>query len=199
MNNTNEKTNYLVRLALLTAIIIFMTVTPFGYLNVGPFAVTFLTIPVIIAAITMGEGAGAFLGLVFGITSFVNAFKSPMGTVLLSINPIYTFILCIFPRVLEGYLCALIFKLLNKNNDNKLWKVTLGSLSCPLFNTLLYMSTLILLFGNTDYIMNMRAGKNILAFVVSFVGIQAVVEAVVCTIIGSAVSVAIMKYLKSKN
>ena len=75
--------------------------------------------------------------------------------------------------------------------------VIVSGASCPILNTILYMSTLILLFGNTEYILNMRAGQNILMFVVSFVGMQAVVEAVVCTVIGAAVSVAIIKFLKS--
>ena len=199
MISTNEKTTLLVRNALLSAIIVFMAITPFGYLNIGPFAVTFLTVPVIIGAVTLGEGSGAVLGLVFGITSFLNAFKSPMGTVLLSINLVYTFILCIVPRILEGYLCGIIFKLLTKKRDKKLWKVTIASLSCPLLNTILYMSFLVILFGNTDYILNLRQGQSIIMFVVTFVGIQAIVELVVCTLIGSAVSASILKYFKSEK
>lgn len=199
MNNTNDKTMFLVRNALLSAIIVFMAITPLGYLNIGPFAVTFLTVPVIIGAVTLGTGSGAFLGLVFGLTSFFNAFKSPMGTMLLSISPVYTAILCIVPRVLEGYLCALVFKLLNSKKDNKIWKITLSSLSCPVLNTILYMSFLVILFGNTQYIQNMRQGQSIIMFIVTFVGVQAVVEAVVCTIIGSAVSTSILKYFKSEK
>ena len=195
MNNTNT----LVRAALLSAIIFFMALTPLGYLNIGPFAVTFLTVPVIIGAITTGKGMGAFLGLMFGVTSFMNAFKSPMGTFFLSINPIYTFILCIVPRILEGYLCGLIFELINKKRDNKLWKVSLSSLSCPVLNTVLYMSFLIILFGNTNYIQNMRGGNNIFMFVIAFVGVQAVVEALVCTVLGTVISTSLLKYFKKQG
>lgn len=53
----SSKVSTLVRLALLSAIIVIMAFTPLGFLNIGPFAITFLTIPVIIGAITMGPAA----------------------------------------------------------------------------------------------------------------------------------------------
>ena len=196
MSNSNDKIMFLVRNALLSAIIVLMSFTPLGYLPIGPFSVTFLTVPVLVGAITMGNGSGAFLGLVFGITSLVNAAfgKSQMGLILFQINPFYTAVLCIIPRILEGYLCGLLFELLNRKKDNKLWKVSLSSLSCPVLNTVLYMSFLIILFGNTSYIQNMRGGNNVFMFVVAFVGIQAVVEAVVCTLCGTVISASLLKY-----
>ena len=80
-------TQTLTRVALLCAVLLLMSFTPLGYMPLGPFAVTFLTIPVIVGALTSGPAIGALLGLVFGITSFINAFSNAMGTVLLNINP----------------------------------------------------------------------------------------------------------------
>lgn len=195
----NAKTQTLTRVALLCALLLLMSFTPLGYMPIGPFAVTFLTIPVIVGAVTSGPAVGAFLGLIFGLTSFANAFSSAMGGVLLNINPIYTFILCVVPRVLEGLLSGYIYKLLNRSGKDNPISVIIGSMSCPVLNTVLYMSALVLLFGNTEYILNLRGGQNILMFVVSFVGLQAVVEALVCTVIGSAVSIALLKFLKNKK
>ena len=195
----NSKTAMLTRLALLAAVILVMSYTPLGYLNLGLFLVTFLTIPVIVGALLYGSGAGAFAGLIFGLTSFGKAFGSKMGATLLAINPIYTFILCVVPRVLEGYLCGLIFSGLNKNKDNKIWKVAIASLSCPLLNTILYMGTLVLLFGNSNYIQGLMGGKSVFMFIVGFVGIQAVAEAVVCTIIGTVICAALLRYFGAKK
>ncbi len=195
MKKTSTKN--LTRLALLTAIIVLMAFTPLGFLQLGPFAVTFLTIPVIIGAITMGPVSGAFLGLVFGMTSFAKCFSTPMGEILLGINPFYTFVLCVIPRILEGYLCGLIYVGLSKGIKNKIVCATIGSFSCPILNTILYMSALVLLFGKTDYILGLMNGQSVIAFVVAFVGVQAVVEAVVCGILGTAISVTVLKFLKS--
>lgn len=195
----NAKTQTLTRVALLCALIILMSFTPLGYMPIGPFSVTFLTIPVIVGAVTSGPAVGALLGLVFGITSFINAFSNAMGSVLLSISPVYTFILSVVPRVLEGFLCGYIYVLLNRSGKDRPLSVILGSMSCPVLNTLLYMSALIILFGNTEYILNLRGGQSVFMFVVGFVGVQAVVEAVICTAIGSAVSIALLKFLKSRR
>ena len=66
-----QKTVRLVELALLTAIIAVMTFTPIGYLKLGPLELTLIVVPVIIGAVTLGPAAGAFLGLVFGASSFI--------------------------------------------------------------------------------------------------------------------------------
>lgn len=193
----NSKTATLTRFALFAAIIIVMSYTPLGYLNLGLFMVTFLTIPVIVAALLFGSAAGAFAGLIFGLTSFAKSFGSVMGAELLAINPVYTFILAVVPRVLEGYLCGVIFSALNRKSENKLWKTALASFSCPALNTILYMGTLVLLFGNSEYIRGLMGGKNIFMFAVSFVGIQAVVEACICTVIGTVICGALLKYFGS--
>ncbi len=186
----------LTRLAILSAVIIIMSFTPLGYLQIGPLALTFLTIPVAVGAVVMGPAAGAFLGLVFGITSFINSFSGFMGQALLAINPFFTFILCVVPRVLEGFLSALIYKALSKKDKKGIWSVSAASISCPVLNTILFMSTLVLIFGRSDYILNLRNGANVFVFVCTTVGIQAVVEAVVCAVAAALISSAMIKIFK---
>ncbi|MBR2892653.1 MAG: ECF transporter S component, partial [Clostridia bacterium] len=60
-------------------------------------------------------------------------------------------------------------------------------------NTLFFTTTLVILFGQTDYIMGMRGGKNVLAFMVAFVGINAVFEMLASTLITGAVGNALYK------
>ena len=52
----------LVLLGLLTAILLVMSYTPLGYLNIGPLAVSFNVIPVAIAAVALGPVGGAIVG-----------------------------------------------------------------------------------------------------------------------------------------
>lgn len=191
----NMTTKEMTEMAMLTAVIVIMAFTPLGYLKTIGLEITFITIPVIIGAITMGPKAGAFLGGVFGLTSFIQCFgMSHFGAVLLSINPIFTFIVCVLPRILMGLICALVFKAF-KEKGNDFVSYGVSSLVGALSNTVLFMSTLLLLFGSSDYITGLRAGKNVIAFVVTFVGINGIIEALSCFIIAATVSKAVMKYI----
>ena len=95
-------------LALMVGILLLMSTTPLGYLNIGPLAITFNVIPLAIAAIALGPVGGLIVGCVFGITSFLQCIgvggSSAMGVMLFSINPVLTFIQRFVPRALDGLL-----------------------------------------------------------------------------------------------
>ena len=57
-------------MGMLAALLLIMAYTPLGYLNIGALAITFNTIPVAIAAYSMGVAGGGIIGGVFGLTSF---------------------------------------------------------------------------------------------------------------------------------
>lgn len=190
-----KNTKTIVMYGLLTAIIILMAFTPLGYLKTPGLEITFITIPVIVGAVILGPAAGAVLGGIFGLTSFAQAFgMSAFGVELMSINPIFTFIVCMVPRILMGWCCGLIFKAF-KNKDSLLPYFT-ASVSGALLNTLFFMTALLALFGNCEYIKNMQGGNNIIVFAALFVGINGVVEAIVAAIAGTAISRAVSKLKK---
>ncbi len=176
---------------MLTAIIFLMAFTPLGYLRTAGIDITFLMIPVALGAMLFGPGAGAFLGGVFGLTSFIQCFGlSPFGTALMGINPFFTVLTCFIPRILTGLLAGYIFRALQKNNKTRLFSYPVACLSCALFNTLLFTSCVVLFFWNTDYIQNLSetlgSGSHIFAFAVAFVSMNGVVEAICCLVIGTA-------------
>ena len=110
-NNNTTGTLYMVELALMVAIIFIMAFTPLGYFQTLGLSITFLTVPVAVGAILLGPKGGAVCGLAFGITSLMQCFGIGFfGTMLFSINPAATAFTCIVPRVLEGWLCGLIFR-----------------------------------------------------------------------------------------
>lgn len=190
------KTLMLTQNAVLASIVVLMAFTPIGYLRIGAVEMTFIMIPVAVGAITLGEKSGAFLGLVFGVSSFIQCFgMSPFGAALLQINPIFTFIMCIVPRVLMGYLCGVIYKLLSK--VKKGIAVVIASFSAPVLNTAFFMTSLIVFFGKTDFIMGMRAGtENLMAFLIAFVGLNGVMEIVTTTLIAPPVALAVEKAVR---
>lgn len=186
------------QLAVLAAIVVVMSFTPLGYLKVGPLSIALVIIPVVTGAIVLGPGAGAFMGLVFGVTSFAQCFgMDAFGTTLMSINPFYTFLMCIPTRVLAGFLCGLIFKGLSKTLSGKKSAEIAYPVSAvcgPVFNTLFFMSSLVLLFGKTDFIQNMMAdtgAENLLMFFVIMIGVNGIVEILSCLVVASALSKAL--------
>ena len=194
MANNKTKTTKLVLLGLLTAILFVMSYTPLGYLKIFGVEITFNVIPVAIAAIALGTSGGAAVGAVFGLTSFLQCVQgtSPFGATLLGINPVFTAIVCFVPRILAGLISGAIHKPLTNKLGKKVPCFITGFLSAFL-NTLFFMTALILLFGKTDYIMGMRGGANLIAFVCAFVGINAVFEMLASTVISGAVGNALYK------
>ncbi len=191
MKNRNQRTLDLALLGLFSALIVLMSFTPLGYLHVGLVEITFIAIPVALGAILLDPTKGAILGAVFGITSFIQCFGfSAFGAALLSINPILTFILCLVPRVLMGWLGGLVFKALRGKNETLAATVT--CLVTPLINTVLFTGLLILFFWNTDYIQGLAGGRNILAFIPFFVGLNGLLETAACLVIGTAASKALL-------
>lgn len=190
-----------VEMALLTAVIILLAFTPLGYIRTLGLEITLIVVPVTVGAVVLGPAAGAVLGAVFGITSFIQCFgMSPFGTVLLGINPASTFVVCVVSRVLMGWLTGLIYQGLKKAASLRKAAVILANLAGPLLNTFFFMGTLVLFFYKTEYIQRIASSlgaSNALAFVIAFVGINGAIEAAVCFVVGSAVSKALQTALKT--
>ena len=205
----NEKVQYLVRLAFLIAIILLLAYTPLGYLPIGPgLTVTILTVPVAIGAICMGPKAGSVLGFVFGLTSFLNAWQGKGGTttVLFYLDPplsiLGVFLLCVGTRVLVGFLCGLIYKSLNKIGKQKhggsVVKIALSSVSAPILNTILFLSTMLLLFSNQPTFAHITSFGAAWVYIWGVFVSNGILEAVTCGIIATAVSKALLVFLKKQ-
>ena len=192
----------MVKLALMVAIIFVMAFSPLGYLRTPGLTITFLTVPVAVGAIILGPTAGAICGAAFGLTSVAMALTggSAFSAALLQINPFGLLFTCLVPRILEGWICGLIFQLVKKFSKNGAFIV--ASLSCPLLNTLFFMSSLVLFFYNTEYIQGIvtkLGATNPLIFVILFVGVQGAIEAVACTIWAAPYPAHWLQHSVSKN
>lgn len=193
--NTSPRTVKMVLLAILAAIMLLMAFTPLGYLRVGVVEISMMMIPVAVGAIVLGPVSGAILGAVFGATSFIQALgMSPFGVMLMTINPLFTFILTMVPRILMGWLTGLIFQGLYRNAKTRVISYGVASLSAALLNTVFFMAFLIILFGNTEFIKGFQGDMDLLPFLVAFVGLNGLVEAITSTILGGAISRALIRY-----
>ena len=194
--NMNFKPKDLTLMGLLTAVLLVMSFTPVGFLTIGPLASTLNMIPVAIGAVALGPKGGAILGAVFGITSFLQCIgiggTSPMGVILFEINPVLAFVQRFLPRLIMGVLTAYIYKLVKKAMGAGVASYASGFFAAFL-NTLLFMSLLVLLFGNTDYMQELMNGKNVIVFICTFVGINAVFEMIVSTVLTGVIVKALEK------
>ena len=114
-----------------------------------------------------------------------------MGIILVGINPVLAFIQRFVPRLLDGLLIGYIFRAVSKKNVYAGCAIT-GFFSA-LLNTVFFMGALVLLFGNTEYVQGLIAGRNVIVFICAFVGVNAVVEMVVATLITGAVGSALFR------
>ena len=208
MAKISQKTVQLCCTAVLMALIIFMTLTGFAYIPVGPLKLTLNALPVAIGGAVLGPYAGAVLGATFGLTSFATCFgMDPFGTVLFGIDPIKTCIMCVVPRVLCGLLPALLCVMLRKNSKNRHWnQVWTSALSCgltALLNTLLFLGALWLLFGHematNEQVIAALGGQAVTGFIavlVGFAGVNAILEVALNLTAGTAVSKALLHALR---
>ena len=181
-------------LGLMTALLIVFSFTPIGTIPIGPLSITLNIIPVAIAAITLGPLGGLAIGCVFGLLSFFQCLgigiPSGMGAMLFSISPFLAFVQRFVPRALDGFLVGVIFRACEKR-PGRIPACFIAGFCSAFLNTLFFMSALVLLFGNTEYVRGLINGRNVIVFVCAFVGVNAVVEMISSTLITGLVGSAL--------
>lgn len=180
MSVKSEKIKRLTVLSVLSAVTVVVAFLP---LKTAALEITFTMIPVAVGAILYGPLGGAVLGTVFGVVSFLQCLGySPFGAMLLSINPLFTLLVCVPTRTLAGFLAGLTYKGISKCTKSDIPALLSASLAAPILNTLFFMGTLVLCFYNTEYIqgfVNHFGATNPFMFVILFVGINGLVE-IIC-------------------
>lgn len=179
--------------AFLMALIAVLMLTGLGYIPIGPLTLTILTLPVAVGGTVLGPKSGLILGAVFGLTSFFTCFGTDaLGALLLSVNPVATFLVCLIPRMLCGLLPALL---------HTRWRSALSGYLCcaltALLNTAFFLSMLWLFFADT---LTANYGTaSLWALFAAFAGVNAVVETATDLVIGGAVSHALLNFRKKRH
>lgn len=188
-------------LAVFALIIVVMAFTPVGFLKTGNLEVSFLVVPVAIGAILLGPTYGAVLGLVMGVVSFAQCFgASDMGSALFGVSAVNTFLLCVIPRVICGWMAGVFYDLLSKIDKTGFVPQIAAAVVCPIFNFILFMLGLSLLFGQTPYLLNMQTQMNAsgIGFYFALGGMNLLYELLASVVLTTGISTLILKF-KNRN
>ena len=138
--NNKLSTRNMVLTAILSALIIVMTVVPYtGYITVGIIEITTLHIVTILAGVLLGWQGGAIVGFVWGASCIVRCLIAypiykPFGFA----NPFVALI----PRMLVGIVSGLLFSLLKKTRLARTPSISLAAIAGSLTNTVLVLSAM---------------------------------------------------------
>ena len=146
MNKTKKITTYGIFAAIIIVLQIIAT-----YINIGGFPITLTLIPIIVAGITYGVGAGTIMGLVFAaiVLFMVITGLDPNSAVMFSMHPLGTIIICVVKGAMAGFGSALAYKLI----PNKKIGVVAASALAPILNTGFFYLGLIVFFESNFAVM----------------------------------------------
>lgn len=195
--------NRFVLLALFIAVELVFRLLGLGRVPVGPLNMSFLTVPIAVGAMLLGPLEGMVLGTVFGLCSLWDAVSGAGGmtAMFFSISAVHTVILCVGTRALMGLLTGLIFKALYRVDRTKTASYFAGAFCAPFLNTLLFMGYIVLAFYQTEYVQGLAVDKgaaNPFMFIILLVGVQGLVETIVCTLTAGAVSKGVAKAIRKE-
>lgn len=128
MRSQRYDTGRLVTLAIFTAIVAVLQLMGVA-IRFGTFAVSMVGVPVILGAALMGPSAGAWLGLVFGVTVLI----SGDAALFLTWDPPATIAIVLLKGTLAGLAAGLFYRLLEKRNG--FLAVLAAAVAYPLVNT----------------------------------------------------------------
>ena len=202
----NEKTFELVLTALFTAIIIMMAYTPLGFINLGIINATIIHIPVILGALFLGPKRGAFLGFVFGLTSFLKNTLTPATASAFVFSPVIasgtmgasgalrsTYI-CFVPRILVGvtpFFAYLLIKRFVKGKAGTGIALAFAGFTGAFTNTILVMSGIYILYKDAYAEALEKEASEILNVIMGVVTFNGVIEAALAAVIVAGVGAAL--------
>lgn len=202
--NNKTSTYKLVILALFSAIIIILSLTPLGYIPINPtLRPTTVHIPVIIGGIILGPVSGGILGAVFALTSLLkNTFEPTITSFVFS--PFYSggnflsLVICFVPRILIGVFAGWAFRIVSKIDKHQFFASISAGIVGSLTNTILVLFSIYLFFGDKYAEAIGKSVSILFGVIMTIIGTNGVPEAIVAAIITVAVVKPLMALINRK-
>ena len=193
--------------ALFSCIEVILTVTPLGYVPIGPVRATTLHIPVILAGVLMGPSTGAVVGLVFGLSSVIMNTMAPTVTSFV-FSPFYSIgefhgglaslLIAIGPRVLLGVIAGVLFEQMKKRGMKLNGCLTVSAMISTFAHTSLVMLGIYVFFAVPYATVKGVTVKALSAMLLTVILTNGVLEMILGAMIVTAVGRVLVPSLKRK-
>ena len=168
MENKTLNIRRIVYISILTAIVFVLQFISLG-MRFTAFSLTFVLVPIVIGVALCGKGAGAWLGLVFGVAVLI----SGDAQLFLAWDPLGTVAVVLLKGAASGFLAGVVYSLFERRN--KYLAVILAAVTAPLVNTGTFVLGSMVFFY--DDIAALAGGAEVFPFILTaFVGINFFVE-----------------------
>ena len=187
-----KNTRLITGLGVFTAIVLVLQLTG-AAIKFGVFSITLTLAPIIIGAALYGIGAGAWLGLVFGVAVLISGDAAPF----LAVSPAGTVVTVLLKGTLAGVAAAAVYKAIEKKNT--LAAVIASGITAPVVNTGVFVIGCLVFFMPTINEWAAAAGvESAGKFIITgMVGINFLVELAVNLVL-STVIVRIIEVLRKQ-
>ena len=179
-------------IGVLAAISIMLSMTPLGFIPLGPVNATIMHIPVIIGAVLEGPLVGITVGLIFGATSLFRALTLPTITSFALINPLVS----ILPRVLIGIVAYYVYKLTIKLTKNTCVSGWITGVIGSLVNTIGVLGMIYILYGARYAEALGKSASAAKTLILTLIATNGIPEAIVAGFVVSAICVVFNKRKK---
>lgn len=172
----NYKIFKLTMTAILFAVVIVLQLFG-GSIKIGGTSFSFVLLPIVVGALTLGPHIGAFLGLSFGVMTVLAGVTGQdfFTATLIQYEPLFTVLVCIAKATLAGLIPGLIWNALKEKN--KTVAVFLAAASAPIVNTGIFIGGGLLFFGDALTKAGFLGGDSLIYFlVIGCAGINFIAE-----------------------
>lgn len=179
-------------IGVLAAISIMLSMTPLGFIPIGPTNATIMHIPVIIGAILEGPVVGIVVGFIFGASSLIRNLTMPTITSFAFINPLVS----ILPRVLIGVVAYYVYKLIMKISKNAFVSGWITGVIGSLVNTIGVLGMIYILYGARYVEALGKSATTAKTLILTLIATNGIPEAIVGGFVVSAVCIIFNKRKK---
>ena len=212
MNQATVKYRDFVLLALFTAIVFVLGLTPLGMVPLGFIKATTLHIPVIIGCLLLGPRYGAVLGFMFGLVSFLSNTMSP-AVLSFAFTPLIpvpgtpngsplSLIICFVPRILVGVVPWFVYrglqKLMKESSRGEVLSMAIAGAVGAVLNTALVMSLIYFLFRDAYASLKGVPVEAVAGLVLGVVGTNGVAETALAAVLTPAIGKILLSLKRRK-